>query len=293
MLFPHVLLDGLEGRMECGSIRAALSPAVHSVGAAPQPPEGPQCIVVAQLDVPPGGGGLEVEDVAQLPVASDEGGGQAGAVGAGDAHTLQVHTDQLFCAHLLGQRGGHIVPVAAVEVRHPVDGVGPQGGEAGCRGQQVVFHLDLGDVFQRKLPGLESLLLHGHEAQPDGAFAEFIFVQHPLDDLFQRSDVHAALSHSVFEECVQLGKRRILGGQLHHILAADGQPHVPGRLVEVEGEHGAVQAADAGTRNDLGPPAQLDQRPPDAHLIAAAGAPARQHQPLYGGVVLRHVFCLL
>ena len=90
VLFPHVLLDGLEGRMECGGIRAALSPAVHSVGAAPQSPEGPQCIVVAQLDVPPGGGGLEVEDVAQLPVASDEGGGQAGAGGAGDAHTLQV-----------------------------------------------------------------------------------------------------------------------------------------------------------------------------------------------------------
>ena len=171
--------------------------------------------------------------------------------------------------------------------------MGPQGGEAGCRGQQVVFHLPLGDVFQRKLPGLEGLLLHGHKAQPDGAFAEFIFVQHPLDDLFQRRDVHAALSHSVFEECVQLGKRRILGGQLHHILTADGQPHVPGRLVEVEGEHGAVQAADAGTRNDLGPPAQLGQRPPDAHLIAAAGAPARQHQRLYGGVVLRHVFCLL
>ena len=55
----------------------------------------------------------------------------------------------------------------------------------------------------------------------------------------------------------------------------------------------AVQAADAGTRNDLGPPAQLDQRPPDAHLIAAAGASARQHQRPYRGVVLRHVFCLL
>ena len=92
---------------------------------------------------------------------------------------------------------------------------------------------------------------------------------------------------------MQLGKRRILGGQLHHILAADGQPHIPGRLIEVEGEHRAVQAADAGTRDDLRPPAQLGQRPPDAHLIAAAGTAARQHQRPYGGVVLRHVFRLL
>ena len=40
------------------------------------------------------GGGLEVEDVAQLPVASDEGGGQAGAVGAGDAPVSYTHLFQ-------------------------------------------------------------------------------------------------------------------------------------------------------------------------------------------------------
>ena len=51
----------------------------------------------------------------------------------------------------------------------------------------------------------------------------------------------------------------------------------------------AVQAADAGTRNDLGPPAQLDQRPPDAHLIAAPCAAACQHQRLLRGISAFHI----
>ena len=49
--------------------------------------------------------GIKVEDVPQLPVAADHGGGQAGAVGQGDAHPFQVNTDQLLRAHLLGQCG--------------------------------------------------------------------------------------------------------------------------------------------------------------------------------------------
>ena len=279
--------------MECGGVRAAPGPAVHSVGTAAQPPKGPQGIVIAQLDVPPGGGGVEVKDVAQFPVAPDEGRGQAGAVGAGDAHALKVHADQLFRPHLLGQRRGHIVPVAAVQIGNAVDGVGAQGRETGRRGQQVVFHLSLRDLFQRKLPGLERLLLHRDKTQPDGAAAEGVLVQHPLHDLFQRGDVHAALRHGVLEKGVQLRQGRVPGGQLYHILTADGKPHIPGRLVEVEGEHRTVEAAHAGARDDLGPPAQLGERPPDAHLIAAACTAACQHQRPYGGVVLRHICRLL
>ena len=70
----------------------------------------------------------------------------------------------------------------------------------------------------------------------------------------------------------------ILLRQLHHILAADGQPHIAGRLVLVQHEHGTVQAANAGAGNDLRVPVQLHQRAPHTHLIAAAGTAAGQHQ---------------
>ena len=51
----------------------------------------------------------------------------------------------------------------------------------------------------------------------------------------------------------------------------------------------AVQAADAGTRNDLGPPAQLGQGTPHTHLIAAAGTAACQHQRLLRGFSAFHI----
>ena len=220
-----------------------------------------------------------MEDIAQLPVAAHHGGGQTGAVGQGDAHSLQIHTDQLLRAHFLCQRGGHVVPVAAVEELHPIDLLGPQRGKTGRRGQQVVLHFSFRDLFQRQLAGFQAPLFHGDEAEPDGRRAEGVFVQHPLHDLFQRGDVHAALPHDVPQELMQLRQIRFFR-QLHHILTADARPHIPRRLVQVQREHCAVQAADAG--------AQFCQCPPDAHLIAAAGSAAGQHQRLLGGLVLRH-----
>ena len=144
-----------------------------------------------------------MEDIAQLPIAPDEGGGQARAVGAGDAHALQVHADQLVGPHLLGQRRGHVVPVAAIQVRDAVNDVGPQGGEAGGGGQQVVLDFAVGDVVQRQLPGLEAPLLHRDQTQPDGGSTEGVLVQHPLHDLFQRGDIHAALPHHVPQKGVE------------------------------------------------------------------------------------------
>ena len=127
VFFPHRLLYLLEFPRKGGGILTALGAGGNRIGAAPQVSHGAAGIVVAQLHVPSGGIGVKVEDISQLPVTADHGGGQAGAVGQGDAHPFQINTDQFLRAHLLGQRGGHIVPVAAIQELHPVDLLCPQG----------------------------------------------------------------------------------------------------------------------------------------------------------------------
>ena len=234
-----------------------------------------------------------MEDVPQLPVAADHGGGQAGAVGQGDAHPFQINTDQLLRAHLLGQRGGHIVPVAAIQELHPVDLLCPQGGETGGRGQQVILYLARRDILQRQLPGLQPPLFHGDKAEPDGRSPQGILIQHPLHDLFQRGHVHAAVPHHFPQEGVQLREVGVFLRQLHHVLAADAHPHIPGRFVQVQRKHGTVQAAHTGAGDDLGPPAQLGQGTPHTHLIAAARTAACQHQCLDRGIILCHLERLL
>ena len=72
-----------------------------------------------------------MQDVAQLPVALDQGRRQAGAVGSGNADSLKIDTDQLVGSHGLGKAGGHIVAVSAVEEFHPVDLPRPQRRETG------------------------------------------------------------------------------------------------------------------------------------------------------------------
>ena len=86
---------------------------------------------------------------------------------------------------------------------------------------------------------------------------------------------------------MQLREVGVLLGQLHHILTADGQPHIPRRLVQIQRKHRTIQAADAGAGDDLRPPAQLGQGAPDAHLIAAARAAACKNQSFC--CVLRHL----
>ena len=65
----------------------------------------------------------------------------------------------------------------------------------------VIFAV--GDVVQRQLPGLEAPLLHRDQTQPDGGSTEGVLVQHPLHDLFQRGDIHAALPHHVPQKGVE------------------------------------------------------------------------------------------
>ena len=230
-----------------------------------------------------------MQDIAQLPVAADHGGGQAGQVGAGDAHAFQIHTDQLLCAHSLGKAGGHIIAVPAVQKLYPVDLPRPQCGEAGRRSHQVVPHLPGRDILQRQLPGTQPALLYRHDAEPDGRCPQRVLVQYPLHDLFQRGHIHAAFLYHPAQKLVQGGKVGVFLRQFHHIPTADGQPHIPGSLVQIQHEHGAVQPAHAGAGNDLRVPVQLHQSPPDAYLIAAARTAACQHQRLLRGFSAFHI----
>ena len=205
--------------------------------------------------------------------------GRPVAVGPGDAQPLQVHADQLGGPHPGGQAGGHIVRVASVHVFDPVDVPGLDGGEAGRRGQQVIRSPALGDLLQGQLVGAQAPLFHRHQSEPDGGGPQLFFVQHPPHDVLQRGDVHAALGHELAHRLAQALQTRAGGGQLHHILAADAQPHIPGRLILPQDVHGTVQTADAGAGDHTGLPAQLVQGAPDPYLIAPAGAATGQHQP--------------
>ena len=215
----------------------------------------------------------------QFPVAADQGGGQTGAVGPGDAQPLQVHADQLGGPHPGGQAGGHIVRVASVHVFDPVDVPGLDGGEAGRRGQQVIRSPALGDLLQGQLVGAQAPLFHRHQSEPDGGGPQLFFVQHPPHDVLQRGDVHAALGHELAHRLAQALQTRAGGGQLHHILAADAQPHIPGRLILPQDVHGTVQTADAGAGDHTGLPAQLVQGAPDPYHAALDCAATGQHQP--------------
>ena len=115
----------------------------------------------------------------------------------------------------------------------------------------------------------------------------------PLEEIVERGHVHAAVPHHFPQESVQLREVGVFLRQLHHVLAADAHPHVPGRFVQVQRKHGTVQAAHTGAGDDLGPPAQLGQGTPHTHLIAAARTAACQHQCLDRGIILCHLERLL
>ena len=233
-----------------------------------------------------------MQDVAQLPVAAHHGGGQTGEVGAGDAHAFQIDAHQFIRAHAFGKTGGHVVAVAAVQELDPVDLPRPQGREAGRRGHEVILHAALRDLVQRQLPGFQAPLLHGDKAKADVGAAQRVLVQHPFHDLFQRRDIHAAGLHHAAQKTVQGRQVGVFFGQLHHILAADGQPHIPRHLVQVQHEHGTVQAAHTGAGDDLRVPVQLHQSLPHAHLIAAACSAAGQHQRFARSGLVFHTACL-
>ena len=154
VFLPHGLLHPLKFCVERSSIRAALGITGDSIGTPPQISHSAAGIIVAQLDVAAGGVGVKVQDIAQLPVAAHHHGGQAGEVGAGDAHAFQIDAHQFIRAHAFGKTGGHVVAVAAIQKLDPVDLPRTQRREAGSGGHQVVLDLSCRDLVQRQLPGL-------------------------------------------------------------------------------------------------------------------------------------------
>ena len=192
---------------------------------------------------------------------------------------VQIDADQFLRAQPRSQPGGHIVGVAPVQILDPVDAAGRHGGVKGGGRQQIVGQLPAGYLVQRQLVGAQAALFHRHQAKLDGRGPQRVLVQHPSHDPFQRRDVQPALGHDLPHRLAQGAGASGGVGQVQHVLAADGQPHIPGRLILAQHIHSAVQAADAGAGDSPGRPAQFVQRPPDAHLIAAPRAAAGQHQP--------------
>ena len=274
----HRLLQGVEAGAELGGGRLPAGQG-DRVGVPPHPPKGAQGVVIAQGHVPPGDGGVKAEDVPQLPMAADDGGGQPRPVGFGKAQALQVDADQLLRTQPGSQPGGHIVGVAAVEILDPVDAAGRHGRVKGRRRQQVIGQLPLRDLVEGQLAGAQAALFHRHQPEPHRRGPQRVLVQHPGHNALQRGDIQPALGHELPHHLAPRAGAGGRVGQLHHVLAADGQPHIPGRLVLAQNIHGAVQTADAGAGDGPGRPPQLVQRPPDPDLIAAPGSAPGQHQP--------------
>ena len=216
-------------------------------------------------------------------MAADDAGGQAGGIGAGDAHAVHVHGQQFPGAHGGGQVQRHIVAPAAVDVLHAVDLPRAQRRKAGAGPQQVVFHLAFGDLFHRALHAAHGAQFGHHQAEADGGAAHRVLIDEPVDGLGQRLHVQAAAAHHVQKEVVQfLGLQAV--GHFQHVMDLQPAPKVLGLLAFAHCKQAAVQCANAGTRDNIRRPVQLLQRLPHTHLVAAFGTAAGQHKgPLRAG----------
>ena len=210
-------------------------------------------------------------------MAAHDAGGQAGRVGLDKADAVDVDAQQLGRAHPGGQVQRHIVAPAAVNVLHAVDLPRAQRGEAGAGRQHVVLQLAFGDVLDGALDAAQAAHLGHDKAEMNGRAPHGVLVDQAVDGLGQRLDVQPAAAYDVEEEAAQLvGAQRLR--HLQYVVDLQPAPQCLGLVDLAHREKAAVQRTDTGARDDVRLPVQLFQRAPDADLVAALCAAARQHQ---------------
>ena len=129
----------------------------------------------------------------------------------------------------------------------------------------------------------------GHDQpEPDGRLAHSILVDETVDGLGQRFNVQPAAAHDIQKEVVQFVGLQAFG-YFQHVVDLQPAPEVLGLFAFAHRKQAAVQRADACAGDDIRRPADLLQRLPHAHLIAAFGTTAGQHK---GPLWARHP-CLL
>ena len=213
--------------------------------------------------------------------------GQAGRVGADNAHAVNVHAQQLLGTHVLGQIQRHIVAPAAVDVFDAVDLTRAQRGKTRAGRQQVVLQLAVGDLVNGAADAAHRAQLSHDQTKPNGGVPRRVLVNIAVDGFAQRFDVQATAAHHIHKKVVQ-GFLFGGGGQLQHIVQLHAAPDVLGLLHLAHREQKAVQCADAGTGNDIRRPTQLLQSAVDAHMVASFGTAAGQHQRADGSRILFH-----
>ena len=214
-------------------------------------------------------------------MAAHDAGGQPGVVLPHDTDAVDVHAQQFGGSHLGGQLQRHVVTPAAVDVFHPVDLPGAQGGKAGAGGQHVILQPPLGNGFYGALQAAHGGHLGHHQAKVDGGPAHRRLIDQGVKTFGQRFHVQTAAADHILEESVQF-LRVAGGGHIQHIVNFQGTPQGLGLPGLAQGEHTAVQRAHAGACDDGRMPVQLLQSAPDTDLVASLGAAAGQYQRAYG-----------
>ena len=210
-------------------------------------------------------------------MAGNDAGGQAGIVGTGDANAVNVNANQFFRAQFGGKIQRHVIPPAAVNVIHAVNTAGPQCRKTGAGGQQIVLELPLRNILHSHADAFQRFLDGHHKAELDGRMTEQLLIQIFVDGVPQRFHVQTAAVHHILEKVPQFLP---VGGfrGLQNVVNVHRSPQFR-RLVQLaHGEHSPVQAAHAGSRDDVRPQPQLQQCLISAHLITSFCSAACQNQ---------------
>ena len=203
---------------------------------------------------------------------------------------MDVHRDDLLRAVLDGHGDGHVVGIAAVHVLLAADLLHREDGKAGCRGQQVVGKLPLGNLVQAHRAAAELGHAGEHHAQLHAGRAHAALVQLVVDQLHQGRYVHLEVVGVLQQEGddVPLAREHGLHGKVlvlvhrHDLPDGDVVPQIQRGLEVVLSHQRGVQRADGRAVHAVQTNVQLPQRLPCAALICAPRSAAGEHQrPLH------------